>query len=193
MAACLITTGGTSGTLRIDYKLGSDSNTIFSNYGDIIYIDDSATDITYTRLSGDVTAASGCVTITARPQTCYKFIYDTVDGTSLPTDSTIDAIVVGTTYTFTEASYRLSGTEAIIYGINTELNNDNIKVTAIKVDQLTEPYFNVSLIVKIIGTDIPRLRIVTTNGNYVYLIGTVSVDCVPSGYIDLNTSSIPVL
>ena len=71
MAACSVTTGGTNGTLRIDYDLAGDHNVLFSTYGDVIWIDDTATNVTYTTLTGDVTASSGCLTITALPKICY--------------------------------------------------------------------------------------------------------------------------
>ena len=54
-------------------------------------------------------------------------------------------------------------------------------------------YHDIYFIMRIVGSDVPMLRIKSPNNNYSYLIGTVSVDCVPSGYYDYNICTTPAL
>lgn len=187
MASCSVTTGGTSGTFRLNYNLGVNPVIAYYNFGDTIFIDNSATDVTYTTLTGDVTATSGCVTITALPETCYLLKYDRSSTVNTST-SVFDAIVVGTTvHSFASPSAdTLIDSTTLIYNINTVLADPNIKVVSVKSTNLTNNFVNIALIVKIIGTDIPSLRIKSINNNYSYIIGTVSSDCVPFGYYSLN-------
>lgn len=192
MASCLVTTGGTSGTFRLEYDLGVNHVVSYYNFGDVIYIDDTATDITYTTLTGDVTATSGCVTITDSPQTCYLLKYDRL--TTVESTSVFDAIVVGTTvHSFaTPCQDILSELLTLVYNVNTVLADDDIKFTALKTENLTDDYVDIYLVVRIMGTtDVPSLRIKSVNNNYSYIIGTVSADCVPSGYYDLGVCLSP--
>lgn len=192
MAACLITLGGTNGTIRIDYTLASTPNYIISNFGDAVYIDDTATDITYTTLTGDVTASSGCVTITDNPKSCYLISYDRPNITSTY-QTLFDAIEVGTPQVFTTASqdsYAAFGT--LIYNINTDLDDDNIKVVAYRMQNLINDYNNISLLVRIIGTDVPLLRIISPAGNYTYIKGIVQTDCaIPADFTAIEVCDIP--
>lgn len=192
MAACLITLGGTNGIIRIDYTLGSTPNFIVSNFGDDVYIDDTATDITYTTLTGDVTASSGCVTITANPRYCYLLSYDRPNATSTY-QTLIDAIVVGTPQVFTTASqdsYAAFGN--LIYNINTDLDNDYIKVIGYKTEHLVNNYENMSIMVRIVGADVPSLRIISPAGNYSYIIGIVQTDCtLPVDFTPIEVCEIP--
>ncbi len=193
MASCLVTTGGTNGTFRLEYDLGATHVTSYYNYGDPIYIDNSATNITYTTLTGDVTATSGCVTITALAQTCYLLRYDRPMSENADYIPEIDAIVLDTTvHSFASpGSDQVSGLPTLIYNINTGLSDDNIKVMSYYSSVLPDNYIQVSLVVKIIGSEIPSLRIKSPNNNYSYIIGTVSADCVPSGYYDLGICLTP--
>jgi len=194
MASCLITTGGTNGTLRIDYQLAGNSVTAYHNFGDTIFIDDTATDITYTTLTGDVTAASGCVTITELEMICYLFKYDRLANDDSSYDPKFDAVVVGATINaITETSTKFNYIYELVYAINTTLADETIKITAAKFVDLANDYYDIYLIMRIIGSDVPMLRIKSPNNNYSYLIGTVSVDCVPSGYYDYNICTTPAL
>jgi len=193
MASCLVTTGGTSGTFRLEYDLGVNHVVSYYNFGDVIYIDDTATDITYTTLTGDVTATSGCVTITDSPQTCYLLKYDRSSLVSTST-SVFDAIVIGTTvHSFaTPCEDTLIQVSSLFTNVNTVLADDDIKFTAWKSENLTDDYVDIYLVVRIMGTiDVPSLRIKSVNNNYSYIIGTVSADCVPSGYYDLGVCLSP--
>lgn len=183
MAACAITTGGTNGTLRIDYDLGANHNVEYTNYGDDIWIDDTATNVTYTTLTGDVTASSGCVTITALPMICYKFTYDRNKTYSDAYISNFTAAEVGaTTYTITAVPDQLAYMGTLINEINNELLDSAIKITAYRLTDLLNDYYKIDLIMRIIGSDVPYLKIVSPNSSISYLKGVVSADCIPTGY-----------
>lgn len=183
MAECLITTSGTSGTFRLDFKVGSNSNTLFSNYDDEIYITDTATDVTYTRLSGDVTVSSGCVTITALPLNCYKLSWERLKGDNSTYISYFDRISVGSTnYDFdTPIDDKAAFAAQVANAINA-LNDPAIKATALKTTLLGSGYIQIDLIVRVMGSTAPELRIKSPNNDYSYIKGSSSADCVPTGY-----------
>lgn len=195
MASCLITTGGTSGTFRLDYDLGATHVVSYYNYGDPIYIDDTATDVTYTTLTGDVTAASGCVTITALVQTCYKLSYERLKANNEddPT-SNFDAIILGATVVpFTDpVSDRFVYMGFLINQVNYVMADPTLKFTSYKVsDSISDGYGQIDLILQVIGSEIPELRIESPNGNLSYIKGTVSADCEPSGYTSIIYCDVP--
>lgn len=194
MAACAITTGGTNGTLRIDYDLGANHNVEYTNYGDDIWIDDTATNVTYTTLTGDVTASSGCVTITALPMICYQFSYDRPKAVNDVYVSNFTAAVVGvTTYSLTSVPDQLAYTGTLINEINNDLADSAIKITAYRITDIDGTYFKIDLIMRIMGSDVPYLKIVSPNSSISYLKGIVSADCIPTGYQEVIFSETPAL
>ncbi len=196
MAACSITTGGTNGTFRLDFDLGADHNVLYSTFGDVIWIDDTATNVTYTTLTGDVTAASGCVTVTALPQICYLLEYDRWSGDPSLVDynSTFDAILLdNTVYAFTTPPTDdvMSG-GLLLHEINNEVNNDNVKAVAAKSAYVDTNYMNLSYIIRVYGSEIPSLRLLSPYGNYSYIKGTVSASCLPSGFTEIPINETPL-
>jgi len=196
MAACLITTGGTNGTLRIEWDdAGSGHNVLFSTFGDVIWIDDTATNITYTTLTGDVTAASGCVTVTALPQICYLLEFDRWSGD--PADityiSTFDAILLdNTVYAFTTAvddTIMTSG--SIVSEVNSVVAIDAVKIVAAKTANVDTNYMTVSFIIRVLGSEIPSLRLISPYGNVSYIKGTVSASCLPTGFTEIPIDETP--
>lgn len=192
MAACLITTGGTNGTLRIDYDLGANHNIEYTNFGDVIWIDNTATNVTYTTLTGDVTATSGCVTITALPRICYLIQYDRWSGDpdTITYISTFDALLKDNTVsTFTTpADDTLIALPYLISEINDGLNDDTVKIVAAKSEIIDINYMTISLIVRVYGNEIPYLRIKSPYDNYSYLKGAVSASCLPTGFTEVPVS-----
>ena len=190
MASCAITIGGTSGSVVINYLLGAVAHTMTGSFGETIYINDTATAITYTNVSGDATASSVCVTITNLPTTCYIFDWsiNTVvvgcDGFSYvpASDYTFDAVLLDSTVVpLTSTSYSEVSSTVLAQAIN-DLNDSRVEAVATKVTSGTgtrEMY----LIVKVTGTYVPQIRVNATIGNHkLYLKGTVTVDCIPNGY-----------
>lgn len=195
MAACSVTTGGTNGTFRLDFDLGADHNVLFSTFGDVIWIDDTATNVTYTTLTGDVTATSGCVTITELPQICYTLTYDRWSGdTELITyNSEFDAFLLdNTVYAFT-TNYTddITNSAFLPYEINTVLDNDNFKIVAAKIENVDTNYMNISFIIRVYGSEIPSLRLVSPYGNISYIKGIVSASCLPTGYSPIEVDETP--
>lgn len=188
MASCLITTsGGTSGTLRIDYDLSSDHVTTYCSRGDVIYISDTATNITYTTLTGDVTASSGCVTITALPINYYLFTYDRLIKDTSSYNSRFDAVLLNSSVNaITETQDRYSKFGDLINAINTTLADDTIKITAIKTSAVggTANYMNISFVMRVLGSELPSMRIKSNFDNISYLDGVTST-AVPAGFTEL--------
>ncbi len=195
MAACLITTGGTNGTLRIDFDLGGDHNVLYSTHGDVIWIDDTATNVTYTTLTGDVTAASGCVTINALPQICYLLEYDRWSGDPAEVDyiSQFDSVYLDNTqYAFTTLiDDTIDGSAYIANEINNVVAVNAVKVVAAKIAHVDTNYMNISFIIRVLGSEIPSLRLVSPYGNYSYIKGTVSASCLPTDFIEIPVDETP--
>ena len=196
MAACSVTTGGTNGTFRLDFDLGADHNVLYSTFGDVIWIDDTATNVTYTTLTGDVTATSGCVTVTALPEICYLLEYDRWSGTT-PEDyvSQFDAIYLDNTeYAFTTP---LDDTLQQASFISNEVNNviaiEAVKIVAGKLTIVDTNYVTISFIIKVLGSEIPSFRLLSPYGNYSYIKGTVSSSCLPTGFTEIPVSDTPTL
>lgn len=100
MAAALITISGTSGKVLVRYKIGSVQHNLETDIG-TLYIEDTATDVTYTTLTGDAIASSTVFTIAALPYIYYNlfwkgiesegysFVSFTNDGVTTPIPSNI--------------------------------------------------------------------------------------------------------
>lgn len=189
MAACLITVSGTSGELVLKYKISSVDYQIVTGIG-TFYIEDTATDVTYTTISGDVTAASGCLTVTSLPFTYYKFDWT---GLSCKTYKTDKLIVGAVDTTLDPLSFQNLNLSYFAEFVNT-LGDPNLKVTAIK-SVVGLPFLETydprddyySFILRIIGPDIPELKIKNTdNTNFIYIKGLVELSAVPTGYTPVD-------
>jgi len=177
MAACLISVTGTSGVIRINYTISATLYTIETSVGDF-YIEDTATDVTYTTLSGDLTATSGCFTITEVIPICYKILWK-----GLATDGYIaNAIILGNDIiTITNTVFPKTRHD-LITNIN-NANDDRVKVIGYKFRSVIYTEFTTydsSYIVKVLGADIPMLRVKNMdNTGYIYIPGVLQPDCLP--------------
>jgi len=185
MAACLITTTGTSGQLVINYKIATISQAPITMGIGSIYIEDTATNVTYTILSGDIIASSLCLTINPLPYTCYKFLWkgikaDDYKFVSLYLDNDI--------FIIPESDFPRNVT-TLIQNVN-NLENDKFKITKYKKDYtlITNNLedLETSIIVRIIGTELPMFKIRNAdNTGFIYLRGEL-ISCNVLGYIDVN-------
>lgn len=190
MASCLITIGGTSGEVLIKYKLGGVDQSMISTFGKSIYINDAATNITYTTLSGNATASSLCVTITELPYICYDLSWETYDilKRNPPFSLKFDAILLD------EEVISIPETTVDRYAIGNLVDNINgvderVKLIAGKPLESNRYTTNFYLLIRVAGSEIPSLRIKNTDvtlgrdPHYMYIKGTVASDCTPdSGY-----------
>ncbi len=186
MASCLITIGGTSGGVIINYTLGGNALSMNGGFGQSLYINDTATDITYTTTSGDATASSGCVTITDLPYECYILNWETRDITFR---TQAYPLKFDTIYLDAEdlaiplSEYDRHNLEGLAININ-ELGDARIKAIAGKTVQAPlRGSFNHYLLVRVQGAMIPKLRILNVDtdlpraAHYGYVEGVVQADC----------------
>jgi hypothetical protein len=177
MAACLISVTGTVGVIRVNYKISSVPYSIETSVGDF-YIEDTATDVTYTTLSGDLVASSGCLTITELPPVCYKISWE-----GIATDGYIaNAIILGNdTITIANTTFPESRKD-LITNIN-NANDDRVKVIGYKFNLVGYSKFNSydsSYIVKVLGSEVPILRVRNADDTgYIHIHGVVQPDCLP--------------
>lgn len=184
MAACLITVSGTSGELIINYKISTTSYSIRTGIG-TLYIEDTATAVTYTTLSGDVIASSGCLTITNLAFNCYKLswkgiVTDNYKFVSVTLGT--DTLSIPGDVVFPES--KLSLVDAV-----NSIGDDRIKITQYSVGVPSGSTIFAAerdYIIRVIGTDIPIFKIKNSdNSSYIYLHG-VSSACSITGYTDVN-------
>lgn len=190
MAACLISITGTSGTIRLNYIIGSTPYTIETSKG-TLYIEDTATSVTYTRLEGDLVASSSCLTVTSLPANCYTIKWNNINASGY----VINAVILGaTTISIPSTNFPNSALD-LVSAIN-DLYNDKVKVVGHKIINSTVPYsYDNSYIFKVLGTDIPILRLYNaTTTTYLYIHGVAS-SCTISGYeqvVPCYTAPIPM-
>lgn len=187
MAACLITISGTSGEVVIKYKIGGTDYTIRANIG-TLYIEDTATDVTYTTISGDAIASSGCLTINALPFTCYEIVYGGLTAINHQYDK----------LEFDSKTYTLNdGIEfpKNIYDFIDEVNDlgiDDMKITHFKIDDTVSLYppYAYRVIFRMIGAFPPTLTILNNDTNSELLIVGKPTSCSPVGYTAVNVCSL---
>jgi len=177
MAACLITVSGTMGVIRINYTISGTPYTIETSVG-TFYIEDTATDVTYTTLSGDLIASSLCLTITEAAPSCYKIFWKNINAQNY----TIDAVLLGMeTLSISSVSFTNSGRN-LIDAIN-NLNDDRVKVIGYKSELsniTTSTVYNCYYILKVLGAEVPILRVKNAdNSGYMYFHGELQGDCLP--------------
>lgn len=196
MAACLVTVSGTSGSVLIEYiDAGSVKHSIISDITTSLYIETGGSAYTYTTLSGDAIASSGCITITALPAKCYIFDWEWSREPMFPYDLGLlftELIVGSTTYTLLECAYPNSGEYSVLNAVNA-LDVPEVKGVAYKTvypSDLTLPveYF---AIIKVKGNEIPYLKIRNQADTHsIFLKGTYTADCLPAGYTEVDTCAI---
>lgn len=195
MASCLVTVSGTSGSVLIKYVDSSAvAHRVISDITTSLYIKDGGTNYTYTTLSGDAIASSLCITINELPTNHYIISWENVR--SVPQryiGQKFDAVILGSTTTSIDTSmYPFDPTLKIINNINT-LNLEDFKITGYKIvtpTNSTDP-FKYYLIVQVLGTDIPYIRINNTNNTMpLYLKGVYTATALPAGYTAVNTCQI---
>lgn len=186
MASCQIDIIGTSGSVRVTYTVGTTENTLTANVGEPVYIDDTATNVYFTRLSGDASAYTECIGITELPLTYYMFEWES---TGIPKNFIFDGLILGDdTLTIEDVPYDLIDVSKLATSINS-IYNYRIKAVSGKVEIVTPRntgsiYFQV----KVIGYDIPYLRI-RNEGTpfYLYLIPTSMPPFIPPGFDEFQT------
>lgn len=188
MATCLVTITGTSGEVLIKYTdSGSVSRYVKSGLGQL-YLDDDGSDYEWSTLNGDAAAASGCITLTEIPITCYLFSWQRLLADSL-SDAKIDAFIWNSNeYAFSTA-YTFPRGYAKIAGAINALNESDFKAVAYK-EVLSQNKSEQFLIVKVRGGDAPMLRITNDDGtHFMYIIGETTT-CLPAGYTEIDTCEI---
>lgn len=185
MAACLITISGTSGKVEIDYKISTVAHRLIADIG-TLYIEDTATNVTYTTISGDAVASSTCLTINNLPIACYKITWTGM----IANGYRFNAILLGNEIiSIAEVIFPETSLSSLANSVNSA-GDSRVKISAYKLIALPNTTNSASVIYnilfKIIGTQIPILRIrnADTTSN-IYLHGETSA-CSIAGYTNVN-------
>jgi len=169
MPAALISITGTSGKVLLNYLQSAVAKSAILDIGTLFLDDATVTAVTYTTLSGDAIASSLVFTITNLPYQYYK-----LEWKGLKSDGyKIKNILLGIdTFNIPEVDFPNSDYN-LINSVN-ELNNDEVKITDIKVSppNLPNGFVNFSYIFRILGNDTPELEIRNIdNTGYIYVKG----------------------
>lgn len=188
MAACLITVTGTEGLLRLDYKIGVDSFSIQTTIGSF-YIDDTATDVTYTRLTGDVTASSGCLTIAELPAVCYSLFWKGLTGI---VNYNIESIILGSEV-ISLPLIKFPESDLLLPEAVNSIGDSRIQIVGYSLfyDWSAYPtsFINNSFgyIIKVVGSEIPILKIRNSDASgYIYIYGESTSCTLPGGYTPID-------
>lgn len=187
MATCLITVAGTSGSVLINYiDAGSVPRSLVAGVGPF-YLNDTGTSYTWSKVSGDATASSLCVTLTEVVTKCYIVSWELPLDYKLPAYATsFDSIILGdTTYNLNDVAFPYDRNFAIATSINS-LGLESIKATAFK-KVSTSSKVQFFLIIKVLGTEIPYIKVKNPDGDmFIYLKGVYTANCLPAGYTAID-------
>lgn len=190
MASCLITIGGTSGSVQINFTLAGVPNTINAGFGTTQYIEDTATAITWSTISGDATASSACVTIVHLTVGCYLYSWETIGNSNTEANSMVfDGIEFNNVLTaIPELDYTNGEGYTGLASLLTDLQDNRLKVMSGKRVMSTRSSLNNYMILQIVGSVIPMIRITDPlYSHHLYLKGTLQTDCTtPVGYTEYN-------
>ena len=199
MPACAITITGTTGSVVINYILSGTAHTMNGSFGDSLFINDAATAITYTNISGNAAATSACVTITNLPSSCYILSWSldftpVVTGTSGYVQNsnyifTDVALSTGIVLPITQVSYSNFDPTVLAENINI-LNDSRVKAVATRVISATYTK-ELFIVLKITGAFIPELKINNPVGNKTLYIRGIAGDCLPLNYSLFNVCAAP--
>lgn len=165
MAACLISITGNSGKIKLEYKLGEIINSIETSIGSF-YIDDSATDVKYTILSGDIIVSSECLTVTQISVNYFKIGWKGIQADSYK----IHSILLG------EEVIDISNKNiSFPDGRNIKEINSFEKINAVArkreyIQNGNLGLYGLSLILKVVGTETPIFKIANKdNSGFIYI------------------------
>lgn len=173
MAACAITSAGT-GLALVRYKIGGTPYSIRIDGGPF-YIEDTATDVTYTTLTGTLVPSSGCLTVTEQPYSCFKFSWSGIQAENY--------FITGVLYTdpdgqegfnFTGATFPNSGLNLGRY-LNS-VNNDRFKIIGYFSSGVSSEAPSVEYIMQTIGVNDVSLIVEGDDGSF-FIQGVEQPDC----------------
>lgn len=191
MAAGLITISGTGQVLIQYIDAGAVARSLVAGPG-TLYLETTGSDFTWTTLSGTAAASSGVITLVEIETACYILSWEEpilgIASSSNPRLKFDGVELDGITTSIEESYFPMSSST-----VGNSINNAgiyNIKATGYK-DVITDGSTPSShyLAVQVQGTDIiPYLRISNaTSSQHLYIKGTVSVSCLPTGYTALES------
>lgn len=183
MAATAITFTG-AGRVQINYVLSATSYTIISDGGPM-FIDNAATNITYTTISGNLVPVSS-LTIDPLPYTCYYFLFTGITAPEYAITQIIvdnDTIIDINPVNFTELGKSLAS------AINSETQS-NIKVIGMKRISSSSP--SIAYKVRTIGVSSLFFKASDGGDGIFYIPGVLEPDCTLGvGFIELDTCDGP--
>lgn len=189
MAACAITISGDTGSVLIKYTLVTGNHSMTGIVGDTLYIDDSAENVTYSTTEGNAIAESECVDITSLPVLHYLFQWETLGATNDKANGMVfDAIGEGEAIMyFDSVDYTKNNGWAYLAQNIADEGNENYVPRSGKQTLTNRSSAVESIIITVIGNDIPQLRLSNSYSElYMYVRGTAVEDPVPSGYTEFN-------
>lgn len=191
MAACQINIGGL-GTVLIKYILNGNKNEIIVTSGSPVFIDSTATNITYSVISGVASVTSSCLSLSNLPRSCFKYSWSFSKNciscaglyTSAQSIYRFNSLYYTVDHSITPTNINLVTPLTLATEIN-NLNIDNVKATAYKVTEtLTE--YRIELILTVFGLTVPEIVMESPVGPDKLFLKGVSSACLPAGFTSIN-------
>lgn len=190
MAACQINLVGIpTAEVLIRYTLNGVQNRIIANTGDPVFVDTTATNVTYTILSGAATITSSCISITNLPISChlFKWVFS-----KAVLDCSGNARTALSDYAFTHVNissvkhpitnFPFTTPTGLAVGLEiNKIGDDRVQATAFK-NTITGTTVSIELLVKVLGNNIPELELTNFIGNQKLFIKGVSSSCSTTGF-----------
>ncbi len=178
-AACDVIITGTTGSVTIFYTVNGNLDSVTGSVGDTVYIPKDAINVYYIVNSGDAIPDTSCLTISESTETCYLFSWEKPSGSDTPLDDAgFTRMYLGTNewaLTDSDVGGNFDGSANYVGVAINDVATPLMIATCYRDSGL-----NRYLIVKVIGSDIPKLRVTNPSGEgtkYVYLYGVAQEDC----------------
>lgn len=185
--ACDITITGTSGSVIILYTINGHTDSVTGSVGDVVYISKNAINVSYVTVTGDAVPDTSCLVIEEADYNCYLFSWEIGAPDQVPLDDAIFTQVnLGTTNWTISSPYTVYETLLNVSGRDMFTTVNNIGTPLIIASCYLDSDINSYLFVKVVGTDIPKIRITNPTGegtDFMYIYGVLqdSCDC-PDGF-----------
>jgi hypothetical protein len=180
--ACLITVTGTSGSVLIRYTNGANPNTITASFGDSVYVPDAVTAATYTNISGDAAASSGCLTMTEAPKQLYQLTWEVFN--CITPLKFIAVVPDGVEAVIDPVIYHTTDINLLAEAIN-NLDNDYIKAVAVNSVMVGQSYI-ASIILDTLDAETVELKIQGTEETETMYIKGTAASSIPLGFTEVD-------
>lgn len=187
MASCLLNITG-EGLVQISYTR-SGTDYVIQTFGGNLYIEDTDTNVFFTKLYGNISVSSSCLTLVEKPLVCYLIKWSNLNiknytFKNLIYNNSIIALPENLNFpnSYKEVFESINSLslpyKVIGYKINNSINSDSVSGGGFS------EYLNVDILFRSFLENIPEIEI--SNGNNSFFIKGQPYNCDTIGFIEIN-------